>query len=109
MIQTNKTYTESYIILKKLNLLNSIPADIYQLIKNNYDDNIKFYYIDGLPLEYQPLSKETKNFLIYLYIKYICKSKKEINQYKEIIIENTKRKETIKREKYNPNNIFKNR
>ena len=89
MNNSTTVYTESYIILEKLNLLNSIPLNIYELIKNNYNENINFKYIDGLPLEYQPLSRETRIFLTYLYIKYICKSSNEKEQYKHLIIKNT--------------------
>ena len=47
MNNSTTVYTESYIILEKLNLLNSIPLNIYELIKNNYNENINFKYIDG--------------------------------------------------------------
>ena len=89
--QMTKMYSESYIVLDKLNLIDSIPTEIYNIIKENYDNNINFTYIDNFPLEYQPLSKETRKFLTYLYIKYICKSENEINQYKREIVNNTKK------------------
>ena len=107
MNNSTTVYTESYIILEKLNLLNSIPLNIYELIKNNYNENINFKYIDGLPLEYQPLSRETKIFLTYLYIKYICKSSNEKDQYKHLIIKNTQKNDTEKTELYNFDSLFK--
>ena len=107
MNNSTTVYTESYIILEKLNLLNSIPLNIYELIKNNYNENINFKYIDGLPLEYQPLSRETKIFLTYLYIKYICKSSNEKEQYKHLIIKNTQKNDTKKKELYNFDSLFK--
>lgn len=104
MNNSTTVYTESYIILEKLNLLNSIPLNIYKLIKNNYNENINFKYINGLPLEYQPLSRE---FLTYLYIKYICKSSNEKEQYKHLIIKNTQKNDTKKKELYNFDNLLK--
>lgn len=104
MNNSTTVYTESYIILEKLNLLNSIPLNIYKLIKNNYNENINFKYIDVLPLEYQPLSRE---FLTYLYIKYICKSSNEKEQYKHLIIKNTQKNDTKKKELYNFDNLLK--
>lgn len=107
MNNSTTVYTESYIILEKLNLLNSIPLNIYELIKNNYNENINFKYIDGLPLEYQPLSRETRIFFTYLYIKYICKSSNEKEQYKYLIIKNTQKNDTKKKELYNFDNLLK--
>ena len=108
MIQSNIVYTEAYIVLEKHNLLKKLPNNIFKIIKENYDNSINFKYVDDLPLEYQPLSKETRVFLTDLYIKYISKSDDEINQLKAIIAENTKQMEIKKKAIYNPNDLFIN-
>lgn len=103
----SKVYTEAYIVLEKLNLLNELPQNLQELIKENYDNNINFTYDDLLPLEYQSLSKDTRVYLTYLYMKYFCKSYDERKQYQAAIVENTKMEEQEKKEKYNPDDIFK--
>ena len=89
-------------------MLKKLPNNIFKIIKENYDNSINFKYVDDLPLEYQPLSKETRVFLTDLYIKYISKSDDEINQLKAIIAENTKQMEIKKKAIYNPNDLFIN-
>lgn len=107
MTQSHKVYTEAYIVLEKFNLLNELPQNLQEIIKENYDNNIKFTYDYSLPLEYQSLSKDTRVYLTYLYMKYFCKSYDERKQYQAIVAENTKKEEQEKREKYNPDDIFK--
>lgn len=114
MTQSNRVYTETYIVLEKLDLLKDLPDSLQELIEKNYDEYITFVYNDALPLEYQALSQETRTYLTYLYIKYFCKSSDERKQYQKIIAENTKKAEAIqkrleeeKKKLYNPDNIFK--
>lgn len=114
MTPSNRVYTETYIVLEKFNLLKDLPNNLQELIKANYDNYINFTYNDSLPLEYQALSKDTRIYLTYLYIKYFCKSSDERKQYQLIIAENTKRAEINqikleeeKKKEYNPDNLFK--
>lgn len=114
MTPSNRVYTETYIVLEKFNLLKDLPNNLQELIKANYDNYINFTYNDSLPLEYQALSKDTRIYLTYLYIKYFCKSSDERKQYQLIIAENTKRTEINqikleeeKKKEYNPDNLFK--
>lgn len=116
MNQSYRVYTETYIVLKTLNLLHDLPQNSQKLITQNYDKRINFIYDGSIPIEYQNLSKDTRTYLTYLYIKYFCKSSDERKQYQVIIAENTKRAEMTrkkieeeKRELYNLDDIFKNK
>lgn len=114
MTQSDRVKTETYIVLKKLDLLKKLPNDLQELIKNSCKDHRNFIYYDSLPLEYQNLSQDTRNYLTYLYIKYFCKSSNERKQYQVIMAENAKKVEINerkleeeKRKIYNPRDIFK--
>ena len=106
MVQSRKVYTEAYVILEKLKLLEQLPVEVKELLENNYDSNIEFEYDDSLSIEYQNLDKETKIFLSYLYVKYFCESLDEKKQYKSIIVENSTKEELEKKEKYDSQEIF---
>ena len=44
MVQSRKVYTEAYVILEKLKLLEQLPVEVKELLENNYDSNIEFEY-----------------------------------------------------------------
>lgn len=104
---SSRTCGNVYSILTEMKLFNKIPED-----KQNYIINHKGKYRckfnKNIPLQFQIDDKETMVVLSYLFLKYIndnADTKRYlINKYKsnEIIYQ----KEL--REKYNPDNIFKN-
>lgn len=104
---SSRTLGNVYSILTELDLFNKIPTDKQNYIINN-KANYKCIFNKNIPLQSQVSDKETMVVLSYLFLKYIndnADTKRYlINKYKsnEIIYQ----KEL--REKYNPDNIFKN-
>lgn len=102
-----KTLTEVYTVLKTLDLLSKIPKEIVEYLKQNKDNSYKFYFFEEYPLELQIENKETDEFLSYIYLKYICDSEEEKQLIRKMYVSNDLKEETERREKYNPDNIFK--
>lgn len=105
-----QTFSEVYCLLKffpKL-YIDKLPKKFLSIVEQNKAPQY-FIEVDTMkPLEEQKISKETKNILIVLKYNYWS----DENEKKEIIKrlnENEKEYERILREKYNPDNIFKNK
>ena len=85
-----------------------IPNAFKNFIKTrksqNYIPNIK----NNIPLHQQELKKDTKTICSLIYRSYLCSKEEKIRlaeQDKEILIQ----QEQELREKYNPDNLFRNR
>ena len=107
-IYSPQTLTEVYMVLKTLDLINKIPKEIAEFIKENKDDTYRFYFFKEYPLEIQIERKETNEFLSYIYLKYICENSKEKEIIKKEYVKNDLGIEEKKQEKYNPNKFFDN-
>ena len=86
--------------------LEKIPQEEIQILKKNANYNHSFYYNPGKSIKEQEVSKLAKGIIEQYFYKYIAteKAKKKIKlkqEYDLQIIENEKR------EKYDYNNIFK--
>ena len=83
-----------------------IPKKIIQLMEGNCNTNTDFTYNLALPLEKQNISKEAKTILAILYRNCWLQGdeKREFIKEEKEYIDKT---EKIKREKYNPDEIFK--
>lgn len=85
-----------------------IPKKLRDMIHNNklpgYVSNIN----PKVPIEKQELQQDTKAFLAMLYLNYWCETQEEKDSLKRKLQENQARQDAQIREKYNPDNIFKN-
>lgn len=105
-----KSYTELIEILKYFSHedLIKIPKETIQNYIKNKNKNYSFSYNPNLELEEQHISKLTLILLANLYIDYLA-----TNDEKEYIIKKDQQEleqlEKQKQEKYNIENIFKNR
>jgi len=108
LVYSPKTLTEVYTVLNALDLLSKIPREIVDFLKKNKDNSYKFYFFEEYPLEIQIENVETNEFLSYLYLKYICDSEEEKQLLKKEFVKNDVKEETLKKEKYNPENLFNN-
>lgn len=82
-------------------------------------DNVFNYLLENSSKSYNPqldhtknikemgLSKKAEDFLSIIYRNYLCSEDKK-REYDYILMENEKKYEEELREKYNPDNIFKN-
>ncbi len=79
--------------------------DFFEKVKsNNYISKIDPYK----PLEEQELKPKTKTLLTIIYRNYWC-NEEEKRILDRVLIENDKKYEKELRQKYNPDNIFKNK
>lgn len=105
-----KAYKEIIEILKYVNKedVNKIPKEMLDMFEANKDKNYTFKVDITKSLEAQNISKEAKAILANIFRDYWATNyqkdkiiKKEMNE-RQLLEDN-------KREKYNPNNLFKNR
>lgn len=109
MIDYNKRLVEVDEVLNYLSEenLNKIPEDIRNLIKENKDKEYIWKYDETKELKDQNLSRDTIAILSYLNMEYLLNEEQK-RIMEEIHELNEKKQEQEKREKYNPDNMFKN-
>ena len=108
MVDVAKRLVEVDEVLKylKVDELKKIPEEIRQMIKANKDKDYVWKYDETKKLKNQNLSRDTFAFLSYLNMEYLLneEQKKLMNQ---IHMENERKEEEIKSEKYKTEDLFK--
>lgn len=104
-----KAYTELLEILKHISKenLNKIPKEKLDMYNLNKDNNYTYKYDEQLEFEEQNISQLTRILIANLYIEYWAEED-EKNAIKQKDKEELEQIEKEKREKYNPDNLFKN-
>ena len=102
-------YKEVYVILNNMEptAVATIPESFIKMIKQNMNYNYSFNYNINKNLDEQNVLRETRVILAYIFLHYWSnvEQKKRIEQkFKQDIL----KEENQKREKYNPDSIFKN-
>lgn len=100
---------ELYVILNKLNLFYKLPNELKQYIQENQNKLYKFDFNLNLPLIYQLENENTRKYISYIYLKYINNSIEEKNLLLNKYEENEDKYQTNLREKYNPDDLLKNK
>lgn len=106
-----KAYAEvdEILSLMESEYIEKIPKKMREMFKkerpNDYNPLIQI----DIPLEEQKLQRKTFAILAMLNLNYWCEDEVERQKLIEIYVENDKKREAELREKYNPDNIFKNR
>lgn len=90
------------------NLKARIPKKVISYIQNNKSKDFNWKIDKALPLEKQELLPTTKELITVLYKDYMCDDIAKAKLDK-VLNENQIKYENEVREKYNPNNIFKER
>ena len=103
-----KAYTEVLEIISHFSdeELSKIPQEKIEFYKNNMDKNYNFTINPEIDLEEQNISKEANAVIVNLFRDYYATEEQKV-KIKEILDLNQKKEEQEKREKYNPDNIFK--
>lgn len=83
-----------------------IPQEKIEFYKNNMDKDYVFTINPEIDLSEQNISPEANAIIVNLFIDYYATEKQKDN-IKEILDLNQKKEEQEKREKYNPDDIFK--
>ena len=110
MIDYNKRLVEVSTILNHLNKsdYDKIPKEIIETIERNKDIEYVWNYDETKDLKNQNVSKDTIAILSYINMQYLLNEEQKI-AVQEIFNENQKKIENIKKEKYNADNLFKNK
>jgi len=105
-----KAYTEVLEIIKYFSKqeYEKIPKEKIEFYKKNRDKNYNFKINPTIDLDKQNISKEANAIIINLYKDYYATEEQKI-KIDQILKLNQEKKEQEKLEKYNPDNIFKNK
>ena len=105
-----KAYTEVLEIIKYFSEEEyaKIPIEKIEFYKKNMDRNYNFTIDPDIDLAEQSISIEANAIIVNLFRDYYATEEQKI-RIKEILELNGKKEEQEKREKFSPDNIFKNR
>ena len=105
-----KAYTEVLEIIRYFpqEEYNKIPKKKIEFYKNNMDKDYVFIINPEIDLSEQNVSPEANAIIVNLFRDYFATEEQKV-KIKEILDLNQKKEEQEKREKYNPDNIFKNK
>lgn len=105
-----KMYSEVCAVLTVLGseYINKIPTKIYKYMLSQKDNNIQISYNVNKIIDEQEISKEALMFISYLNLQYWC-SEEEKQELLKIYKQNDTKIEQELSEKYNVDNLFKNR
>ena len=109
--ETELAYAEVDAILELLEdeFVNRIPVKVREFFKDEKDKEYIPNIRSDIGLDEQALKAETISILTLLQLNYWCDSEEEKQEILNELQENDRLKEEELREKYNPDNIFKNR
>ena len=105
-----KAYKEVIEIIKYFpeDEYNKIPKEKIDFFKDNMDQDYIFTINPRIDLSEQNISKEANAIIVALYQDYFA-TEEQKQKIKKILELNEEKAEQEKREKYNPNDLFKNR
>lgn len=86
-----------------------IPNKLKQMINEKMDKNYNPIYRIDIPLEKQNIKKESLAMIANIHYSYWCRDEEEKQELLSELKQIDKAKEEELREKYNPDNIFKNK
>lgn len=110
-ISTRQAYTEidNFIELLDEYNKNKIPQKLREYFKNQKDVKYIKNINPNQPIKEQNLKEETLALIAMLNLQYWCEDENEKQKLKSIYAENERKYQEELREKYNPDNIFKNK
>ena len=109
-IKTKEIYSEVYQILNLLgnDYIDKLPTSLINMLREKREVNYNPEYTDDIPLNEQNIKKETMSIIALLYLNYWCEDEDEKLEVKQILKSNEDNYQLELRERYNPDNIFKN-
>jgi glutamyl/glutaminyl-tRNA synthetase len=108
-IEIKKVYSEVNSILDMLgeNYINKIPSSLYKTIQGEKLDEYNPKYTSNVLLVQQNIKKETLSIIALIHLHYWCNSNEEKENIIKIFNDNEIEYQKKIREKYNPDNLFK--
>ena len=106
-----KAYAEvdEILALMENKYIEKIPRKMREMFKDERTLDYKPEIKVDIPLDEQNLQRKTFAILAMLNLNYWCEDENEKQKLLQVYAENDKKKEEELREKYNPDNIFKNK
>ena len=86
-----------------------IPKQLREMFKSKKSNDYKKAIVANKPLQEQNLNPETLEILAVLNYNYWCKDEYKKKELLDLYCKNDLKKEQELREKYNPDNLFKNK
>ena len=108
---TRQAYTEidNFIELLDEYNKNKVPKQLRDFFKQEKDNSyVKNIDVD-IPIKEQKLKKETLALIALLNLQYWCEDEEEKQRLKKVYTQNEIKYQEDLREKFNPNNVFKDR
>lgn len=108
MIDYNKRLVEVDTILNHLKKsdYDKIPKELIEVINKNKDTKYIWNYDETKDLKEQNVSRDTIAIISYINMKYLLNEQQK-NFIQNVHIQNEQKQNNQKREKYNPDNLFK--
>lgn len=106
----SKAYTEVLLILSYMEqkYVDMIPKKLLELFNEEKDKNYQPKINPNISLAEQNLQRKTLILLAMLNLNYWCEDENEKKEMLKVYSENDKKIEAEMRERYNPDNLFKN-
>ena len=108
-IKTKEIYSEVFSVLNMLgkDYITKLPTKLYQLIKEEKNNEYNPQYNSTIALEQQNIKKEALSMIALFHLNYWCDSQEEKQKLKDLFNENEVKYQAELKEKYNPDNLFK--
>ena len=110
-VNTRQAYTEidNFIELLDEYNRNKVPKKLREYFKKEKDNTYTKTINPNIPIKKQSLKEETLALIAMLNLQYWCEDENEKEKLKNIYNENEIRYQEELKEKYNPDNLFKNK
>lgn len=108
--QTQDIYSEVYSVLNLLgeNYIKKLPTSLFDMVKQKRNLNYSPKYNPKINLVEQNIKRESLSMIALFHLNYWCNSSEEKNELTRLFAANEEKHEAELREKYNPDNVFKN-
>ena len=108
-VQTQEIYSEVYSILNLLgeSYINKLPISLFNMIKQEKEENYNPKYNPKINLKQQNIKKESLAMIALFHLNYWCTTNEEKNELRALFKANEEKHQAEIREKYNPDNLFK--
>ena len=109
--KTRQAYSEidEFISLLTIEEQNEIPKKLREFFKEQKDSKYVKNINPNVPIKKQNLLEETLALIAMLNLQYWCKDENEKERLKRVYAENERKYQDELRDKYNPDNLFKNK
>ena len=110
-VGTKEVYSEVYSVLNMLgeNYIKKLPTELFKIIREEKNNEYNPIYNGDVSLSEQKIDRKSLSMIALFHINYWCETEDEKIELRKIFKENQQKHEKYLREKYNPDNLFKNK